>query len=92
MIHFFQFNALQLFNTVNIGARVGHPTLAATSVSFFFLDKECIYSVTASLYDQLKTFQMHVMRFHFSTRHETNERGNGSVLVAACALMCQHVL
>ncbi len=50
----------------------------------FFIDKECIYSVAASLYDLIKqeTFQTRVTGFHFSSRRETNERGNDPVLVA----------
>ncbi len=75
---------IKWFNAVNAGAELGLAT-PTNSCYFclFFLDKECIYSVVASLYDHIKLemFQTCVTCFHFSVRRETNERGNGPVLV-----------
>ncbi len=55
-------------------------TLTAANSIYFFIDNECIYSVAECLYDVSDA--LHVLPLNFSTRRETNEHGNGPVLVA----------
>ncbi len=84
MIHFFQFNALKIFNAINAGAGLGLATPLTTAVFVTIsLKKKCIYSVAERLYEQIKQemFQMHAP-LHLCTRRESNEHGNSTVLKA----------
>ncbi len=81
VIHFFQFNALKIFNA---GAGLGLATPLTTAVFVTIsLKKKCIYSVAERLYEQInrEMFQMHA-QLHLCARRESNEHGNSTVLKA----------